>query len=1061
VRLRLIAIALVVVTVLGGAFFGRELLDEGSGGGWSHEAGEAWTAERGLLAGFERGRPNLVFLIQARSGSIDDPAVEAAALDFLGQLDGRPDVVEIESYWSLGQPDWMRSEDGSVALVTARVPGPSSAYADRAHSFNGLMRAADDAIRVSVGGEVVVHGDIRDSVGPTLLPLFVVALISLAVALLFLRNIIAVALLAATSSLAVAVTVLGLYGLSRIREVPVVAVVLGMVAAWSLASASGYLMLSRYMAERATGAGRREAVVATVGTAGRTVAIAAAVSASLGMALWVMPTALLRSTGYALGMAGLTAGSSTILALGVLLAIVGVRLLSDDEAAATSAAVRSVDIVSGFVAAHPVAFGLAALVLLAPLVLVGFDVSTDEPDPSALWRDAPSARVDGVVTRSFVTDEPNAPFLASRSVVEISSADDLTRDYAASLSEIEGVGRVDSDQGSFVGGAPVATPDEVTARYVGEPGTWLLTPLRTGLPDVAASSVLEQIAETSAPFVVQIGGEEARQDATAAAVTARSPVFAGIALLLSVLLIAWLLRSLSAAFRAVISFIVLTAGAAVVVKWGFVEGALAGPLSFVSDGSVSAVAPPITWSMCAALAASSVIFGWGAVREMYDVAADKRGSAPRALAAFRPEHLTSTMLMTLPFLPLVFSGWRDLKMLGVAGLVTGVAVATVGWFVVMPAAVSLAARRLWPVDDEGQVKRVYPSTPAGLRTVAEAEEAERLAEERRHAVDVEDDDATRPVPVAEAAAEEAVALRTAGESAAATAAAELAAADAVERQAEERRAAEEKAAAEERRAAEEKAAAEERRAAAERRAAEEEAAAEERRDAEEKAAAQQAEAEMIAAEQAAGETPADEPTPADESTGRAEPAEEEPAPTSRRSRRRAKSAASTDDESDPEPADAVETTGENDVVPIAVVGDEDVGGDEAVADQEALRAAGTVDVASLTESVIAAIDPTLPFTTEINSAFVANPANNLSRVMEAILRDASTRGGEEVLVYGHASRDRYRWMVVDSGPRAEADPTRARTLAEAQRFIRRVGGVVECRPEGDFTVFVVEIPMAS
>jgi RND superfamily putative drug exporter len=1043
VRLRLIAIALVVVTVLGGAFFGRELLDEGSGGGWSHEAGEAWTAERGLLAGFERGRPNLVFLIQARSGSIDDPAVEAAALDFLGQLDGRPDVVEIESYWSLGQPDWMRSEDGSVALVTARVPGPSSAYADRAHSFNGLMRAADDAIRVSVGGEVVVHGDIRDSVGPTLLPLFVVALISLAVALLFLRNIIAVALLAATSSLAVAVTVLGLYGLSRIREVPVVAVVLGMVAAWSLASASGYLMLSRYMAERATGAGRREAVVATVGTAGRTVAIAAAVSASLGMALWVMPTALLRSTGYALGMAGLTAGSSTILALGVLLAIVGVRLLSDDEAAATSAAVRSVDIVSGFVAAHPVAFGLAALVLLAPLVLVGFDVSTDEPDPSALWRDAPSARVDGVVTRSFVTDEPNAPFLASRSVVEISSADDLTRDYAASLSEIEGVGRVDSDQGSFVGGAPVATPDEVTARYVGEPGTWLLTPLRTGLPDVAASSVLEQIAETSAPFVVQIGGEEARQDATAAAVTARSPVFAGIALLLSVLLIAWLLRSLSAAFRAVISFIVLTAGAAVVVKWGFVEGALAGPLSFVSDGSVSAVAPPITWSMCAALAASSVIFGWGAVREMYDVAADKRGSAPRALAAFRPEHLTSTMLMTLPFLPLVFSGWRDLKMLGVAGLVTGVAVATVGWFVVMPAAVSLAARRLWPVDDEGQVKRVYPSTPAGLRTVAEAEEAERLAEERRHAVDVEDDDATRPVPVAEAAAEEAVALRTAGESAAATAAAELAAADAVERQAEERRAAEEKAAAEERRAAEEKAAAEERRAA------------------EEKAAAQQAEAEMIAAEQAAGETPADEPTPADESTGRAEPAEEEPAPTSRRSRRRAKSAASTDDESDPEPADAVETTGENDVVPIAVVGDEDVGGDEAVADQEALRAAGTVDVASLTESVIAAIDPTLPFTTEINSAFVANPANNLSRVMEAILRDASTRGGEEVLVYGHASRDRYRWMVVDSGPRAEADPTRARTLAEAQRFIRRVGGVVECRPEGDFTVFVVEIPMAS
>jgi outer membrane biosynthesis protein TonB len=125
------------------------------------------------------------------------------------------------------------------------------------------------------------------------------------------------------------------------------------------------------------------------------------------------------------------------------------------------------------------------------------------------------------------------------------------------------------------------------------------------------------------------------------------------------------------------------------------------------------------------------------------------------------------------------------------------------------------------------------------------------------------------------------------------------------------------------------------------------------------------------------------------------------------------------------------------------------------------RPVAAVDVISLTESVIASIEADTPFTTEISSGFVANPSNNLSRVMEAILRDASRRGGDEVLVYGHAAAGRYRWMVVDSGPRADHDAERARTLAEAQRFIRRVGGVVECRPEGDFTVFVVEIPMAS
>ena len=142
--------------------------------------------------------------------------------------------------------------------------------------------------------------------------------------------------------------------------------------------------------------------------------------------------------------------------------------------------------------------------------------------------------------------------------------------------------------------------------------------------------------------------------------------------------------------------------------------------------------------------------------------------------------------------------------------------------------------------------------------------------------------------------------------------------------------------------------------------------------------------------------------------------------------------------------------------------DEDL--DDEQPDDEIAESPGpvaAVDVISLTESVIASLEADIPFTTEIGSGFVSNPSNNLSRVMEAILRDALRRGGDEVLVYGHASAGRYRWMVVDSGPRADHDPERARTLAEAQRFIRRVGGVVECRPEGDFTVFVVEIPMAS
>lgn len=1087
-RLRFIASVIIVATVLAGAFVGRDLVESGSGGGWSHEAGEAFDAERVLFSTFERGRPNLTLLVQARIGDVDDPEVESAVLDFVARLETRPDVSQIESYWSLGRPDWMRSEDGSLAIINARLAGVSDDYATRAGNLAPVLRTVDDSVRITMGGPVMLHRDIQTAMQDAVVPIVLVALLSLALVFLALRHVVAVLLVAATSAFAVGVTLIGLYGLAQFRDVPVATVILGVISAWGLATASGYLMLSRYVLEREAGADPREAVVATVSTAGRTVAIAAAVASAAGISLWVLPTSLLRSTAYALGLAGLTAGASSIIGLGLLLAVVGVDVVPRTS----RTRVRRTDRVSRLAHRRPVIVGLVLVALSVPLLVSGFGVEVGEPNVVSLGPDASSRQVAQQISARFPSDDVDALFVVSPSVVDFSSSDELTAEYAATLSQIEGVARVDSDQGTFVDGAPIDVPDAVTARHAGDQRTWLQAPIAEFGGGPVAERILDELSDVMAPFRVVIGGTAARNVATADAMAARTPIFVGIVLLVVAVLMAWLLRSVSAAVRGVVVILLMTAAGVAVIEYGFADGVLRTLLSFASDGTVAAVGPPIAWAMSVGVVAASSIFAWGAIREMFDRTADTDTASRRALAATRSEHLFATSLLIAPLLPLLVNDWRTAKLVGAAVLASGVAMLTFGRFLALPAATAVAAGRLWPVNREGEVRRVYPSTPAirALVVQAEAEEAEEAAEAA----------AAEAAARKEAAEREAVAAELAGP--ARDVDREPATAGAAERTSEAPADADGIAP-----ATGEAAAAVVRPESpslvdvSDVERVESDAGGGGGADPD---AAQGVSDEIVAAEAGAdsgASSPVVDPAPAAleavvpedgdgamveaavEHVVEADAAPESPeaqAQPGSDARPAEQPVAAVDDASD---AAGEETPAE--VAPAAVASKdvdeaadavdasdegESAASEPAVAEPAAAAGAarpkrrpspGTVDVASLTASVIAAIEPTTPFTTELNSAFVANPANNLSRVMEAILRDASSRGGEEVLVYGHASRDRYRWMVVDSGPQAEKDASRARTLAEAQRFIRRVGGVVECRPEGDFTVFVVEIPMAS
>ncbi len=151
--------------LLVGAYLGGVVLEGSAGGGWSHQAGEGFDAERVMVRTFELGVPNLLMLVDPVTGELDDPEVAAAVAAMSEDLASYTGITQLESYWSLGGPETYASDDGSLGLVTARIGGSEGGLAGRANTVLSSIDYDDSVIDVSAGGSAVVQRDARGEPG--------------------------------------------------------------------------------------------------------------------------------------------------------------------------------------------------------------------------------------------------------------------------------------------------------------------------------------------------------------------------------------------------------------------------------------------------------------------------------------------------------------------------------------------------------------------------------------------------------------------------------------------------------------------------------------------------------------------------------------------------------------------------------------------------------------------------------------------------------------------------------------------------------------------------------
>lgn len=130
VRRRRLVLLSTVAFVLAAGALGGGVFDRLSTGGFEDPDSESAQASAYLEETFGAGAPNIVLLVTAEGGDVDDPEVTEVGLELteeLAAVEGADDVV---SYWSLGGPPPLATTEGDAALVVGRLLGDPDAQAE-------------------------------------------------------------------------------------------------------------------------------------------------------------------------------------------------------------------------------------------------------------------------------------------------------------------------------------------------------------------------------------------------------------------------------------------------------------------------------------------------------------------------------------------------------------------------------------------------------------------------------------------------------------------------------------------------------------------------------------------------------------------------------------------------------------------------------------------------------------------------------------------------------------------------------------------------------------------
>src|SRR6266536_305490 len=218
-RVLVLVVAVAVVGLAG--VLGAGVVSKLRSGGFEDPAASSTRAEDALRDTFHTGEPNLVLLVTADHGTVDQADLANGGLELTRRLSAERDVSEVQSYWTTKAAP-LRSVDGRQALVLARIAGDDDATQKRAEQLATDVDRDQGGMRVQGGGREPPHALVTTmrTAGRTVLfsaaPVAVALVALLVFPLYFLRSFgyagIAVVALAAVGALVVLPALLAVLG---------------------------------------------------------------------------------------------------------------------------------------------------------------------------------------------------------------------------------------------------------------------------------------------------------------------------------------------------------------------------------------------------------------------------------------------------------------------------------------------------------------------------------------------------------------------------------------------------------------------------------------------------------------------------------------------------------------------------------------------------------------------------------------------------------------------------------------------------------------------------------
>jgi RND superfamily putative drug exporter len=688
-----VLVATLVFMVLSGVI-GGGVADSLSSGGFEDPGAESTIAGDILEEQFGVSDPAVILVVTAPGGSVDDPAVVAEGMALTEALASEEGVTAATSYWTLGRPDALSSFAGDRALIFASVEGDQGEVLETAGGIAEDYRGTIGSLEVLVGGFGPLFAEVQETIESDLARAEAIAFPITAVLLVIIfGSIVAASLPLAIGGLAILGTFLILQILAGMTEVSIFALNLTTALGLGLAIDYSLFVVSRYREELKAGAEPVDAVVTTVRTAGRTVLFSAATVAVSLAAMLIFPLAFLRSFGYAGIAVVVMAGVGAVVVLPALLAVLGRRV---DKLRVRKVRENAVEegrwhrIAIG-VMRRPIPFATAALLLLFVLGAPFFGVELGQSDDRMLPESA-NARVAGDVMRAEFSAFESAPV----DVIALGVTDPGQIDsFAATLSTLDGAGRVDAGTGSYIAGMQVVPGGPAHARFVSDAGTFFAVVPAVEPNSPEAESLVAAIRDLEPGFDTLVTGTTAFFADTKASLLGDLPWAIGLIAVVTFVLLFLMFGSVVVPTKALVLNVLSLSATFGALVWVFQEGHLSGLLGFTATGTLEITMPILMFCIAFGLSMDYEVFLLSRIKEEHDLGVANEPSVARGLERTGRIVTAAAVLIAVVFVAFATSGVSIMKMFGIGMALAVLVDAFVVRATLVPAFMRLAGEANW------------------------------------------------------------------------------------------------------------------------------------------------------------------------------------------------------------------------------------------------------------------------------------------------------------------------------------------------------------------------------